>query len=119
MRGVGEVLVGPELAGAGESALDFVVDEDGADFRAAVSEVLEELGGGDVDATFSLNRLDYDAAGIFGDEVVDAGFVIVGPVSEAWQHRRKTVADISGLVWRRGCPLFAHEMTCRRRRFHV
>ena len=65
MGGWGEVLMRPELTGSGEAALDFVVDEDGADFVAAGSEGLEERGCCDVDAAFALDGLDYYAAGLF------------------------------------------------------
>ena len=44
MCGRREVGVSPHLTSAGKTALDFVVDEDGADFIAAVSERLEERG---------------------------------------------------------------------------
>ena len=60
--------MGPERARARKSALDFVVDEDGADFIAAVAEVLEEGGGCDVDAAFALDGLDDYTAGFLCDE---------------------------------------------------
>ena len=86
MGGLGEVLMCPELACARESALDFVVDEDGADVVAAGSEGLEEGGRCDVDAAFALDGLDDHAAGFGGYEVFDAGFVVVGAVFEAGEH---------------------------------
>ena len=55
--------VGPEGSCAGETALDLVVDEYSANFVAAVSEGLEEGGGGNVYAAFALNGFDEDAAG--------------------------------------------------------
>ena len=51
------------MACAREAALDFVVDEDGADFGAAGSERLQEGGRGYVDAAFALDGLDDYAAG--------------------------------------------------------
>ncbi len=86
MRGRGEALMGPQLACAREPALDFVVDEDGADLVAAVPERLEERRRRDVDAAFALDGLDDDAAGALRDQGVDAGFVVVGAVEEAGDH---------------------------------
>lgn len=76
----------PELARAGKTALDLVVDEDGADFIAAVTEALEELRRGDVDAAFALDGFDDDAAGFFGDELIYAVFVVVCAVLKARDH---------------------------------
>ena len=58
VRGGGQVAVRPEGTGAGEPALDFIVDEHGADFVTAVSERLQELQRAFVDAAFALDRLD-------------------------------------------------------------
>lgn len=69
--------------------MDFIVDEDGADFVAAGAKRLEERGGGDVDAAFALDGFDDNAAGFFGDEFVDGGFVVVGRVFESWYHGRE------------------------------
>ena len=93
--GVGEVLVGPEVPGAGEPALDFVVDEDGADVVAAGAEGAEERRRRYVDAAFALDGLDDDAAGFGGDEVAKAGLVVVGAVDEAGDHGAE-----GGLVFR-------------------
>ena len=81
-----KVLVGPEAAGAGEAALDFVVDEDGADVVAAAAERGQERGRGDVDAAFALDGLDDDAAGALRDELLEAGFVVEGAVDETRDH---------------------------------
>ena len=84
--GSGEALVRPQLPRARESALDLVVDEHGADFVAAVPQGLEEGGRGHVDPAFALDGLDDHPAGFFGDEVPEAGFVVVGAVDEAGDH---------------------------------
>ena len=104
MSGGGEVGVSPHLTGTGETALDFVVDEDGADFVAAGSERLEEYGVGDVDAAFALDGFDYDAAGFFGDKVGDRGAVVVGAVFESGNHRSERFL----IFWVRGRAQAAH-----------
>lgn len=97
--GGGEDLVGPEVAGSREAALDFVVDEDCANFIAAVPEGLEKGGCGDIDATLTLNGLDDYAASILCDQLVDAGFVVVCSVLEAGYHGRERFL----VFWVRGC----------------
>ncbi len=77
------------MACSGEAALDFVVDEDGAYFVAAVSEGLEEGGRGNVNTAFALDGFDYHAARLFCNQSFDSCFVIVGPVLEAGYHRRE------------------------------
>lgn len=81
--------MGPKLAGAAESALDFVVNEDGTDFVTASAEGGEERGSGDVDAAFTLDGLDEDAAGFGGYEIVEVGFDIVNAVDKTGDHRGK------------------------------
>lgn len=61
-KGEGGLGVGPEGACAGETALDFVVDEDCADSVAAFAEGGEEFRGCGVDASFALDGFyDYTA----------------------------------------------------------
>ena len=66
--------------------MDFVVDEHGADFVAAIAYRLQELGCGDVDAAFALDGLDDYAACGGRDEGGEGGGVVVGSVSEAGDH---------------------------------
>lgn len=86
---LGEVGVGPESAGAGETALDLIVDEDGADLAAALGQGDQELVRRGRDAAFALNGLDNDTAGLLGDGLVDGGDVVEGAELEAGQHGRK------------------------------
>lgn len=79
----------PKLAGSGESALYFVVYENGADFVTAGTKCLEEFRGGDVDATLTLDGLDEDTTCVFRNEIIDSSDVVIGSVSKAWDHRGK------------------------------
>ena len=79
----------PQLAGSGETALNFIVDENGADFVTAGTKRLEELRGGDVDATFTLDGLDENTACIFRNEISDPSDIVVGTISKTGDHRGK------------------------------
>ena len=78
--------VSPECAGAGETALDLVEYEEGADFCAAGAESCEKFRGGYVNAAFSLDGLDEDAASLVGDKGRNGIYVVVAAVREAREH---------------------------------
>lgn len=80
------VAVGPEFAGAGEAALDFVEDEQSGVAVAVIAEGVEEFRGGDVDAAFALDGLDDHAAGLRGDEAGEGFDVVEMAVLEAGEH---------------------------------
>lgn len=69
--------------------MDFVVDENGADFVTAGTKRLEELRRGDVDAALTLDGLDKDTACSFRNEIIDSSDIVVDSVSKAGDHRGK------------------------------
>lgn len=81
--------VRPKGAGAGKAALDFIEDEDGADFVAACTKGAEEFGCRGVHTAFTLDRLDDDTAGFLGYEGLELGDVVVCAVLEAGDHGRE------------------------------
>lgn len=102
----GEVPVGvcPEGARAGETALDLVVDEHGADLVAAAAQGVQELGRCEVDAAFALDGFDDYTAGLLGDEVVELLNVVEFAVFESRDYGRER-----RLVFRvGGCGQSAH-----------
>lgn len=85
----GRVGVSPESAGTGETALYFIVDENGVDLVAALTEGREELRRSDVDTALALDRFDHDTARSLGDEGLELVNVVVVAVLESWDHGRK------------------------------
>ena len=86
---LGQGGVRPEGAGAGHAALDLVVVQEGADVAAALGKGHEEFLGGGHDAAFALDGLDDHRTGLFRDERVDGGDVVVGADLETGDHGRE------------------------------
>lgn len=89
MRFLGQIGVRPEFAGPRKPALDFVVDEHGAYFCAAVAEREQEFVIRHIDTSLALDGLDDDTARLVCDEQVDAVNIVVCCVFEAWEHGRE------------------------------
>ncbi len=69
-------VVAPQLAGAAETRVDLVVEQQQAELVADRAQVLQELRGRGADAAFALDRLDQDAGGLVVDHVAhDVGVV--------------------------------------------
>jgi len=108
-RGQGRVRVRPQRARAGQTALDLIEDEHGADGVAALAEDEQELGRRDVDAALALDRLDDDTARLVRDQGLELRDVVVRAVLEPGDHGRE-----GGLVFRvRGRGQSAHAATMK------
>lgn len=84
--GQGRVSVCPQRARAGETALDLVEDENGADSVTARAKRGQELGSRDVDAALTLNGLNDDTARLVRDQGLQLSDVVVLPVLESRDH---------------------------------
>lgn len=85
----GGVAVSPEAACTGETALDFVEDQNGAGGITAFAESEEELWCCGVDTSFSLDGLDDDTARLVCDQGVELFDVVESTILESGNHRRK------------------------------
>src|SRR5437016_12883085 len=74
----GQGLMSPECTGAGETALNFIVDKNGTNFVASSTESGEEFWGCNVDTAFALDRLYEHAAGGLCDEIFENRNVVEG-----------------------------------------
>lgn len=97
---LGQIAVGPELAGARHAGLDLVVDQDSANLAASLGEGDHKLLAAGKDASLALDRLDNDTAGLVVDKVVDSSNIVVSPLLEARHHRRKWLL-VLGIMRRR------------------
>jgi hypothetical protein len=79
----------PEGSRAGESALDFVEDQDRSDGIASFAQRDEELGRRDVDSAFTLNRLHDDTARLIRDQCLQLLDVVELAVLEPRDHGRE------------------------------
>lgn len=85
----GQGRVRPKGSRAGQTALDLVVVEQRAHLAAALTQRHEEFLGGGHHASLTLDGLDDDGAGLFGDQRGDSGDVVVSAYFEAGDHGRK------------------------------
>lgn len=91
-------LMGPEVTGTAETALNLIVDEEGSNLSATSTEGLEELGASRVDSSLTLNWLDNDTAGLLGNEVLQLVDLVQVSNLESWNHWAEWLL----IFWSRG-----------------
>jgi hypothetical protein len=85
----GEERVRPEVTRPAQTALDLIVDQNSANFRAALTEGEEEFWGSNVDTALSLNGLNNDTTSRVRHQVVDSGNIVEITVTESGYHGRE------------------------------
>ena len=85
-----EMLIGEPLAGTPHPRLHLVEDQKGARVVAKPPQAFEIAWSGEVDTSFSLNRLDHDRGGFRVNELGDRFEVVVLRIRKAGDHRLET-----------------------------
>ncbi len=91
---VGEALVGEEVAGAAESALGFIGDEEGVGGGGEAAGFAEEGFGEEVDASFALDGLEDDGGGVFGDGGLELCDAVGGDEGDAGEEGSEGAAVV-------------------------
>src|ERR1700743_3194613 len=89
--------VGPQITSSGETTLDLIKYQDSTNFITSLAKRLQELGGSNVDAAFTLYGLNNDSWGVFVDQLLHGCDVVIFSITEAGQHRAKR--RLIFLVW--------------------
>ena len=89
------MLIGEELAGPADAALDLVDHEQHVARAAELLDAAQEFRGGGIDAAFALDRFDQDGGGGLGvDGLVPGGEVVERGRGEAGQQRTEALLDL-------------------------